>query len=127
MNTCAQILLDLEEKSYLARYYAVSDHPDLSDVGDLSWDEGDLPHQEIKVAAAFMGVNLLIYSWLKETYLCNPSRVYIYACWIPPLEYTLLMVMTQLTKAIFSRFGLSMTSWVSTTSYMPTSTIFRLF
>ena len=29
----------------------MSDHPDLSDVGDLSWDEGDLPHQEIKVAS----------------------------------------------------------------------------
>ena len=36
--------------SIFTRYYTVSDHPDLSDVGDLSWDEGDLPHQEIKVA-----------------------------------------------------------------------------
>ena len=27
----------------------MSDHPDLSDAGDLSWDEGDLPRHEIKV------------------------------------------------------------------------------
>ena len=38
----------------------MSDHPDLSDVGDLSWDEGDLPHQEIKVANVT----------LRETDLC---------------------------------------------------------
>ena len=63
MNCSVQSLLELgEKKSYLPRYYAVSDHPDLSDVGDLSWDEGDLPHQEIKVAAAaFMGVSLIFY------------------------------------------------------------------
>ena len=46
---------------HLPRYYSVSDHPDLSDVGDLSWDEGDLPHQEIKVAAIFYGNLGLMY------------------------------------------------------------------
>ena len=37
------------------RYYTTSrDQPDLSDVGDLSWDEGDLPHHQIKVNSDFI-------------------------------------------------------------------------
>ena len=40
-------------KAVFLRYYTLSDHPDLSDGGDLSWDEGDLPHQEIKVPRCF--------------------------------------------------------------------------
>jgi len=53
---------------YLQRYYAVSDHPDLSDVGDLSWDEGDLPHQEIKVWTFndFMGQYNQLYAYLNN-------------------------------------------------------------
>ena len=40
-----------------SRYYTTSrDQPDLSDVGDLSWDEGDLPHHQIKVKSDFISI-----------------------------------------------------------------------
>lgn len=47
---------------YLHRYYTTSrDQADLSDVGDLSWDEGDLPHHQIKVNSDFILIWTLPY------------------------------------------------------------------
>merc|ERR1719228_1706472 len=51
---------------YLQRYYTGTEPPDSSDVGDLSWDEGDLPHHDIKVWTFndFMGQYNQLYAFL---------------------------------------------------------------
>ena len=46
---CTRVVTQCSIYICRGRYYTVSDHPDLSDAGDLSWDEGDLPRHEIKV------------------------------------------------------------------------------
>merc|ERR1719264_367510 len=58
----------VENQIFRKTYYSVSDHPDLSDVGDLSWDEGDLPHHHIKVWTFndFMGQYNQLYAFLNN-------------------------------------------------------------
>jgi hypothetical protein len=50
------------------RYYTGPEHPDSSDPGDLSWDEGDLPHQQLKVWTFndFMGQYNQLYAFLNN-------------------------------------------------------------
>ena len=112
----------------------MSDHPDLSDVGDLSWDEGDLPHQEIKVAAAaaFMGVGLIFYGSQPADMQLVKRDIFVQS--FQSLNLGMLDSIRKVyigddttDKSNLSRCGLSMTSWVNTTNSMPTSTIFRLF